>query len=318
MGTLVKVSAKSENAQNLLMQSPNNSGIWGDVTFYINDDTCQKCDYWIIYNDLDKTEQCIVDPRNIWLIDVPPYVGKIINQYFLNQFAHIITPAELTNLKGKIHNVFVPEIWNCGKDYTTLLNEPFPNKKTPLSVISYNLYENTLDFLIALRNQIDITVYGATPLVNYENDYDIMNVSKYHIVLENEIIDNNWSAALSRCYLNWTYPIYYGGDISNFFDSTMYFSIDINDVTNSINNIETFIRTNNYVQSVQYIMKARHSILNEYNFYPYMLNICQENKHNGFKELTTLRPRSTYTQFETAIILQDELTNAQDEQDEDI
>lgn len=308
----IKVSTKNSNVSDMLKQSPNNDGVWGDAKFYINNDACTEADYWIIYDDFEKTEQCRVNERNVWLITTAPYVDNILNQYYLNQFAHIIIPSQLEKIKGKIHNIPAPELWRCGKTYSTLSSESLPSKQRFLSVISYNLYRNTLDFLNQLRERIDITVYGESPLVNYEDDNAIMSESKYHIVLENEIIDNYWTAALSRCYLNWAFPIYYGGNISNYFSEQMYLSIDINNYADCVDYIENFIRSNNYNQSIQYLMEARHRILNEYNFYPYMLKLLQENAHYGIKDLKTIRPRSTYIEFENRIRQQEDNNNTEE------
>ena len=302
----IKVSTTSNNVQNMLMQSPNNNGVWGEAQFFINDDSCVEADYWVIYQDLDKIEKCRIDERNVWLVTTAPYVDNIINQYYLNQFAHIIIPSQLEKIKGKIHNIPAPELWNCGKDYNTLSNETIFNKPNFLSVISYNLYPKYLDFLSALRERIDITVYGESPLVEYDSNIPIINGSKYHIVLENEIIDNYWTSNLSNCYLNWTFPIYYGGDISKYFTEQMYLSIDINNYADCVDYIENFIRTNNYNKTIQYLTEARHRILNEYNFYPYMLNLFNENPHYGIKDLKVIRPRKTYVEFEEMVRRQEE------------
>ena len=71
-------------------------------------------------------------------------------------------------------------------------------------------------------------------------------------------------------------------------------------------NIENFIRTNNYNKTIQYLTEARHRILNEYNFYPYMLNLFNENPHYGIKDLKVIRPRKTYVEFEEMVRRQEE------------
>ena len=52
-------------------QTPNNSAEWGNCKFYINEEI-EKCDYWVVYGDLQQTETTICPQENTLLISDEP------------------------------------------------------------------------------------------------------------------------------------------------------------------------------------------------------------------------------------------------------
>src|SRR5688572_23858911 len=75
----------------LIRQTPNSSGEWGNYKFYINEDI-EECDYWVVFNYLlHETESTICSPRNTIFLTGEATSIQSYDSNFMNQFEHVIT-----------------------------------------------------------------------------------------------------------------------------------------------------------------------------------------------------------------------------------
>lgn len=74
----------------LLRQTPGSKGIWGDCQFFVNENI-EECDYWIVFQGLNKVETTRCPPENIILITVEPPSLVRFKPNFLKQFNTVIT-----------------------------------------------------------------------------------------------------------------------------------------------------------------------------------------------------------------------------------
>ena len=101
----------------LARQTPNNSGIWNNCQFFINDDT-QECDYWFVLDDVENKESTTCNSKNIFIITLEfPSIRPNINSNFLRQFNTVFTYSRKIN-HPKVINVLSPFPWHVGVDNT--------------------------------------------------------------------------------------------------------------------------------------------------------------------------------------------------------
>src|SRR5258706_6805892 len=86
----------------IIKQTPQKSGRWENCIFYINEDI-PECDYWIVFEGLEKKECIKCPPENTMLITAEPPSIKSYNPKFVNQFSWVLTCHDFPH-KGIIHS----------------------------------------------------------------------------------------------------------------------------------------------------------------------------------------------------------------------
>lgn len=316
---MIKVKITGDNfCINLKRQSPKGSSIWEDCIFYFNEDI-KECDYWIVYDSIFKTEKTKCYPKNtIFFTAEPPSIKKY-SKFFLNQFYSIITCHD--NLKH--FNIYKSQPalpWFVGLNFNfktkqwsqlnTKVWDDFasdsPIAKTKLiSIITSNKtitsgHKNRLNFLNQIRKefpgQIDIFGSGFSEI---QDKYEGLANYKYSLVIENSSFQNYWTEKLADCFLTETYPIYYGcPNIFDYFPSGSLSVININNIDESINIIKKIIASNEYENSLELIKKSKKLILNQYNFFPEVVNFIKNHQKNesffGEKKFIKIHPEKRF------------------------
>ena len=90
-------------------QSPGGKCIWGDYKFIFNQDI-EECDYWVVFDQIPKTETCYCPSKNTLFITAePPHIG-VYPSAFLDQFYNVIACD--------------PAIWCTKTPYPNVFTEP--------------------------------------------------------------------------------------------------------------------------------------------------------------------------------------------------
>lgn len=315
----IKVSAGSaELAKMFLRQTPGGSGIWGGCKFIVNQ-FVEKCDWWVICHGsgLQNIESTICDLRHIVYISMEPSesVGNI-KQEFLDQFSHlvicdrniihpnIIYANGLTWWVGMHmrHQHGVHQFTqNYSLDYDLLKTMPVPEKNNRISVVlsKKNFLEGHKRRLIFIEKIkklpigefIDIFGAGFNPI---PDKWEAIAPYKYHLVFENDLIEDYWTEKLADAFLGFCYPIYVGcPNIADFFPKESLLTIDINDVESSANKLVDLLRNDAYSKYFSYICVSRDKIMNEYNIFQMMSNVCVGVSSKGVK--CTLTPNHHFS-----------------------
>ena len=198
----------------LARQTPNNSGVWGDCQFFINDDI-QECDYWFVFDNLFQEEKVICNPKNTIIITLEfPAIRPKINSKFLKQFDTIFSYSRQIN-HPRIKEILAPFPWHIGvnntsndtnsinyKIYDDFKARFVPEKPKLMSVISSNKaftkgHRKRLNFVSALQEYFgkDIDVFGRG-INDFSDKWDVISPYKYHISLENSSCKNGISEKL--------------------------------------------------------------------------------------------------------------------------
>ncbi|MBN2516810.1 MAG: hypothetical protein JXC33_12365 [Deltaproteobacteria bacterium] len=281
----------------LKRQTPNHSAVWDNCRFFINQ-PIKKCDYWVVFEGLTKTEKTICPKENIILITGEPPTLKQYRQHYINQFHTVITCHQDMRHPHVIHQQQgFP--WHIGrkqqnhvnlswsKDYDELVAmSTFPKVKQ-MSVISSikdfsEGHRQRLEFVKILKNHFgdSIDVFGRG-LQEIEDKWDALAPYKYHIALENAYLDDWWTEKLADPFLAGCYPIYYGcPNIEKYFDQAALTQIDITQPEQAIQIIESCLNESKYEHAQKKIEEARLLVLNRYNLFPMLCEYVNNNEIN--------------------------------------
>lgn len=300
----------------LARQTPNNSGIWNNHQFFINDDI-QECDYWFVFDDLLQEETALCYSENVIIITLEfPAIRPIINLNFLKQFNTVLKYSREINHPDAI-DILSPFPWHIGVDNTnsetTTTNyrtyddfkmQPVLSKSKLISVISSNKeyiegHKKRLEFVKILKKHFGqrIDVFGRG-INDFADKWDVISPYKYHISLENSSCENGISEKLYDSFLGQAFPFYYGCPNTDvYFPTKSFVQIDINNVNKTLDIIDSSISNQLYEKNIQYILEAKKLVLDKYNVFNLMTKYCinSSSKKSVQKNLITLKPESYFT-----------------------
>lgn len=315
---MIIVKLISSNFKNwpIFRQTPNESGIWKDIKFVL-EDSQEEYSHLVVYESFDNKIEIKCPKENIYLFTGEPPEIKKYDEKYIKQFTKIITCHELLNSGVVKYQQSLP--WHVGrkqidgekdefgKNYDELKNMPVIKKSKIISVITSNKvmtdgHKKRVEFVSKLKEHFGdkIDVFGRG--INEISDkWDAISNYKYHIVLENSSYDDYWTEKLSDCLLGQAYPIYYGAkNLKKYFSEKVFTTIDINDINGSINKIEEVLRNELYEKNLEDILNARTDILDKYNLFPEIYEIIKkeeksEKSNKRENQMKYLYPENTKT-----------------------
>ena len=317
----IKVSvADSALAEIYLRQTPHRIGVWADCNFIVNT-PLQKCDWWVICHNSGLTipETTLCDPKHIVYVSMEPS-DSWLPQQFLDQFSHLVSCDR--PLRHPIKTFRNGLTWWVGiqvkhegvyqispqfiLDYDMLSAMRCPDKKKFLSIICSNKsfmtgHKKRNTFLEKLRAHpisahIDFFGGGINPV---DDKWDVIAPYKYHLVLENSVVPDYWSEKLADSFLGFAFPIYYGcPNIHDYFSRDALRIIDIENFDETVTALEELLIHDPYQKHLPAINKARQQVLNDYNLFQLIADICDK----PAKRLAQcqLKPRTSFSQFKPA------------------
>ena len=251
---VVLINGSGEGGRWIVRQTKGSQGYssCGKYRFYINEDIPDP-DFVVVRGKSSKNTLTFnVAPENVILTTSEPYSVLAYPRDYCKQFGMVCSCQE--NLKHK--NVkFTPAIifWFAGvvfdgkgrptpvRSYDDFKNEPWPEKKKLISVVSSNKaftkgHVDRIRFVERLKqyygDKIDVFGRGYN---GFEDKYDVVAPYKYHIAIENSRAKYYWTEKLSDTYLCGSYPIYYGcTNVGDYFPGGSYSEIDIHDFEGAV------------------------------------------------------------------------------------
>lgn len=298
-------------------QISNDKNILRNCQFFINDST-KKCDWWVVFDGLDKKETVQCPKKNTIFITGEPESIKKYNKKFLNQFNIVISCHQGI----KHHNVIKMQQlypWFIGikitngicspqnnnknnyKDYNDFKNYNVIKKEKLISVISsartkYAGHKDRLIFIEQLKKHFGgkLCIYGKG-IKDIPDKWDAIAPYKYHIVIENSCLKDYCSEKLSDAFLGNAYPIYYGcPNVYDYFPKKSLTTIDIKNPEKAIEIIEKIIQDNTYNQNKGYVIKSKELILDKYNIFSVICDIINKNLNDGKKKKKIIIPEQYF------------------------
>ena len=295
----IKVSTSNPELSYLfLRQTSEGHSIWGDCQFMINQ-TIKRCDWWVICHAsaLQQPGTAVCDPDHIVYISMEP-TEKGLPAAFFKQFSqlvlcdrsvshpHILYTNGLTwwvGMKVRHENGhhFSPD---STLNYDSLKALAPPLKQNRISVVcsknqSLPGHTKRLTFLEKLMahpvsQYIDLFGGGYIPI---PDKWDAIAPYKYHLVLENSVVQDYWSEKLGDAFLCYAYPVYYGcPNITSYFKAESLITIDIENFDQTVAVLENLLSDDKYADYLPAIIDARNKVLDDYNIFQLMADICHE------------------------------------------
>jgi hypothetical protein len=143
-----------------------------------------------------------------------------------------------------------------------------------------------------LGDRVDVFGRGVRPIDDKQGaiaDY------KYHIALENNVIDHFWTEKLADAYLGDAFPIFSGcNNLDAYFDERSFRRIDIDDPDRAIDAIEAILDSTLWEDNREFIRESRRRVMREYNVFAVVDKIVRsaDARALGAKTIapTALRP----------------------------
>jgi FkbM family methyltransferase len=276
-------------------QTPDESMKWGQTKFILNSSK-PNTNFLVVYDEPHKTIKTkIPKSRRLLFISEPPSI-KHYNSDYSNQFGIIFTPQKIENLaadtKQIITQLALP--WHFGvshanrfekyKTYNDLKAMPVPEKLQEISTIissktinDHHLQriETTHYLKDKLGSQFHLLGRGFQDV---DDKASGIEPYAFHLVCENNNIENFWTEKLADAYLGYAFPLYSGcSNIGDYFPEDSFIAVDLSKPEDSLKQITEILNNPNFYQSrLPAIKKARNLILDEYNLFSVITKNIQE------------------------------------------
>lgn len=276
------------------------------VQFLINQPV-DSCDAWIVYQSLFRPETTCCPPENVILFTYEPPGLHHYQEAFLNQFAKVVTCHRTIQHPSAIHHHQAqPWLAGLGRDSRNNIHrsdrvrfsfDDFaamspPAKPKLLSILCSNKamtegHRRRLAFVEQLRqalgDTVDIYGYGFQPL---PDKWDALAPYKYHIVLENSIVEDYWTEKLADAYLGYCFPIVSGcPNLERYFSQDAYATIDISQPDNAISTIREILSEDIYAKRKNSIQNARNQVLYKYNLFAEIPKLVEAQLTSSSKQI---------------------------------
>ncbi len=276
--------------ESFFSQTPNEDGVWGDVRF--TEDPIAECDYLIVLQrpPYDIDVKCA--EGNAWLITQEPPVGYF--RFFTKAFKYFDRVYSYYDVAHPNIRSLQPVLpWHLLKSYhqlSSLTREQLSAKKNEVAWITSSksgfpgqtARMEFREYLQAQQFQFHLYGRGFTPI---HDKFDGLFPCKYALAIENYSTENYWTEKLADSLLSWCLPFYWGApNLEEYFSPECFIRIDISKPAEALRIINDAIKNGEWERRLAAIEKARHQILNEYQFFPYVAKMIKNDNAFGSKK----------------------------------
>lgn len=302
--------------QPFVRQTPGSSGAWGDCQFLINQDV-EECDFWVVYEGLKRPEKTRCPAGNTLLVTAEPPVIKTYQPGYLTQFGAVLTcHRELPHQRVILGQQGLP--WHAGLRmanhpvtghmvtgqalaYDDFLSLGIPPKSLGLSSIASNKRNvagqaQRLDFLRALKERLGdgLDAFGRGSR-EIPDKWDALAPYKYHIAIENCAIPDYFTEKIADPFLAGAFVFYHGcTNIEDYFPAGAFRRIELDNVDQAAQVILETMAEGVWETHQAALAKARALVLEEYNIFAVLAQLCREQATNGSASPLRLRPEQRF------------------------
>jgi hypothetical protein len=267
---------KNWDEPSLFRQTPQNGGVWSGVQFTF--DPVEECDALLFLNEVRKDLTVKCPPGNVWSLIQEPFVPGVFDWVVEGhkQFARVYTHHPVNRSVRYVESApLVP--WHVNRDFDWLCEASVPIKTKDLSWVTSNKtsfpgHLKRMELLNHLKrnNNIQPEVFGRG--IRFLADkWDGLAPYRYSIAVENSCGPDYWTEKLADCFLSWTLPFYYGcQNLEKYFPPEAFIRIDIENTEQTLHVIQNSFEFEEFSRRFPAIKEARHRLLHEHQFFPYM------------------------------------------------
>ncbi|PJK27622.1 hypothetical protein [Minwuia thermotolerans] len=248
---------------------------------FVLDPAARDYDWFVVYDDLPRRsgeklslnrEVLACPPSNTILMTYEPSSIRYYGPDYLAQFAHVLTSHEPSALAHPGRRDMPPVgIWYYG-GVADAVRHPVPPEKTiGLSTfMSPKQAKHTLNyrryvFLEALSKALPEMEHYGRHFRPVEKKAEALDVSRYHVAVENHIGPHHWTEKLSDAFLGYCLPFYAGcPDAGDYFPPESFIPIDIDDPAGAAAVIREAMAAGEYERRLPAIVEARRRVMEEW------------------------------------------------------
>ena len=272
-----------------------------DTRFVLADKDCR--DSWLAVFDEPPPGTLTRAPRErrVLFITEPPEIKRYPRSY-LEQFGTVISPYPFRGVEPRALHLENPCLnWQYGvvtdgavpvSPALTRLdgieNLPVPAKRKKLSVIcssktATEAQRRRIRFVQrlkeALGDDLDVFGRGFRPV---SDKAEAIAPYKYHLVLENNYLDNFWTEKLADAWIGWTFPLYLGApNLAAVCGSTGgatggFLALDPEDETGNMERIARCLRGNLWEERQEDLARCRAWCLRRTNVFARLAELIRQ------------------------------------------
>jgi len=250
----------------------------------------------VLHWNLLEPTQIIGDPSNVAYVSMEPQERRTVDRAFLDQFSRVLATDPTLKHPGLIRKVGLG--WWVGRsvDYSDghrgipgvrwtlddLRSMPVPRKADRVSVVTSSLRSLpghvARDRLIKqilrhpISRYVDLFGGGRRPILD---KWDAIAPAKYHLSLENCVLQDYWTEKLSDAYLGFALPLYFGcPNIDEYFPAGSYLELDAQRPRAAIRMIERALDEDAWTARLPAIMEARRRVLDSHHPFTVIAQAC--------------------------------------------
>ena len=285
---MIKAAFVTGSYKNSLSNNlPKGQSCCDGVEFFV---PIEDADIIFVYNDFPLGTASINLNRQIpkvFIIADPPN-PVLYSKPFLSQFDYVLAHTHAIPHPNLIlGQTGLPWLVGCGARrgdsykeslLLSLFFDDFethdPQKTKLVSVVASNqtLFPGhcaRLEFVAklkeALGDQVDVFGRGINGFVDKR---DVLDDYRYHIAIENSVVENYWTEKLADPYLTLSFPIYHGcPNIADYFHHDAIRTINIYKPDQAIATIKDIIASDLAEKNRNALIEARRQVLYDYNIF---------------------------------------------------
>lgn len=279
--TLVRI-VKNWREPDLLRQTPQGNGVWGQVRFTL--DPVTRCDFLVFLNNaMPVAVSAHCPPAHIWAVMQEPYMPGHSDwlverhEFFAKVFTHHPPCADP---KYVTSHPALP--WYVNQSYDQLLAMPGPTKTRDLSWVVGNAddlpgHARRYRFLQAIRQDqglaIDLFGRAVRPIAD---KWDGLAPYRYSLAIENSSSPDYWTEKVADCFLARTVPIYFGcTNLADYFPAGSFIQLDISDPAAGIARIKEILKHDDLNGRQAALEEARDRVLHRYQLFPFIAGMIE-------------------------------------------
>jgi hypothetical protein len=272
-------------------QTPDNDGVWGDLRFRLEGGSADA-DWLVVFDEPSLSLRTTTPLERRILFVTEPTGVKIYPSRYANQFGIAVSPVAIPGFRGRALTQQSALPWHYGVDqrgpdrhaaalqWKALAADKAKSKLASVICSSKAFlphHRQRLAFVEQLKtrlgDRVDVYGRGLSPI---DDKQEAIASYKYHIALENNVIDHFWTEKLADAYLGDAFPIFSGcNNVDAYFDERSFRRIDIGDKDRAIDDIEAILDSTLWEDNREFIREARRRVMCEYNLFAVVENIVR-------------------------------------------
>ena len=284
---LVHLSSNNE-IRSMFRQTPSGDGLWDEVRF-VTEDPDFEADWLVAFDETARDCRTRVPrERRVLFLTEPPTI-KYYPRHFLDQFGHLLCAVVPPTARrpATLSSCGLPWMYGVNRKpdpltWQELLEAAQGPKTGELSVVcstkKMNLNQHRrLRFLSMLKEALGdrLTLFGRgfNPI---DDKSDAIDGFRYHLVLENNLIDNGWTEKLADPLLGGAFPIVSGAsNLEDFFDPAGFRSINTQRPREAVETVLQILEEDPFATAQAAMAENKRRLMHDHQFFPIAVKLIR-------------------------------------------